>query len=64
VNVAALNIGLVNSRFGQIRPSSGAQPTVVMPSVAEVDLAEFAETAASLSPQIARFFWWGELYLP
>jgi hypothetical protein len=43
--------------MGQIRPSSGSQPTVAMPSVAEADHAEFAETAATLAPQIERFFY-------
>jgi hypothetical protein len=44
-------------RFGRRR---GSQPTVGMPSVAEAEPAEFAETAATLAPQIERFFWWGE----
>src|SRR5258708_12507872 len=38
----------------------GSQPTVAMRSVAEAESAEFAETAATLAPQIGRFFWWGE----
>ena len=44
-------------RFGRRR---GSQPTVAMPSVAEAEPAEFAETAATLALQIERFFWGGE----
>ena len=43
-------------RFGRRR---GSQPTVAMPSVAEAEPAEFAETAATLALQIERFFWGG-----
>jgi hypothetical protein len=35
-----------------------------MPSVAEAEPAEFAETAATLAPQMERFFWWGGLGIP
>jgi len=44
-------------RFGRRR---GSQPTVAMPSVAEAEPAEFAETAAMVAPEIERFFWWGK----
>ena len=40
-------------RFGRRR---GSQPTVAMPSVAEAEPAEFAETAAMVAPEIERFF--------